>query len=325
MVKMRALYALCVISLLAGAPPLAAQTYPSKTIRMVVPFPGGGATDATARLFGQLLAAQLGQSIVVENKPGATGSIGAIEVAKAAPDGYTVLYTSSSFALAPLLYSKLRYDPVQDYTPIALTLTQPMLLVVNPQFPAKSLAELISYSKAHPAAISYGSSGSGGINHLASSEFAGRFGLQMTHVPYKGGAPAMVDVISGQIQMMFAPVGELLPYLQGNRVRPLAVFWPRRSVLLPDVPTISEATRQDYTEIGVWHGILVPKATPKDIVARLHAEVNKAIQNPDVRQKLIAQGNVMLGGSSDEFVTHLKSEMTRWGKVVKDLDLKPFD
>jgi tripartite-type tricarboxylate transporter receptor subunit TctC len=325
MVEMRALHVLCTILLLAGAPPLAAQTYPSKTIRMVVPFPGGGATDATARLFGQLLSVQLGQSIVVENKPGATGSIGAIEAAKATPDGHTILYTSSSFALAPLLYSKLRYDPIQDFTPIALTVTQPVLVVVNPQLPAKNLAELIAHAKANPAAISYGSSGSGGINHLASSEFAGRFGVQMTHVPYKGGAPAMVDVISGQIQMMFAPVGELLPYLQGNRVRALAVIWPKRSVLLPDVPTITEATKQNYTEIGVWHGVLVPKGTPKDIVARLQTEVNKAVQNPELRAKLVAQGNVMLGGSSDEFVAHLKGEMSRWGKVVKDLDLKPFD
>jgi tripartite-type tricarboxylate transporter receptor subunit TctC len=292
---------------------------------MVVPFPGGGATDATARLFAQLISAQLGQTIVVENKTGATGSIGALEVAKANPDGHTILYTSSSSALAPLLYKKVPYDPVADFAHVQMTLTQPVLLVVNLQFPAKSVMDFIAHAKANPGAVNYGSSGSGGLNHLTSSEFAARFGLQLTHVPYKGGAPAMVDLIAGQIQMLFTPTGEILPYLQGNRVRPLAVLWPTRSALLPDVPTITEALQQEYVGIGVWHGVMLPKGTPKEIVARLHTEVNKVVHNPEVRQKLVAQGNVMLGGSPEEFAAHLRSEMARWSKVVKALDLKPLD
>ena len=325
MVRKHPLAAFCAALLAVAAAPLAAQTYPSKTIRMVVPFPGGGATDAAARSFGQLLAAQLGQSIVAENKTGATGSLGAAEVARAPADGHTILYTSASFALAPLLYKNRQYDPLRDFTPIMLTLTQPVVVVVTPQFPAKSIADLIAHAKANPGAINYGSSGSGGINHLSSSELASRFGVQMTHVAYKGGAPAMVDVMSGQIQMMLAPTGELLPYLQGNRVRPLAIMWSNRLPLLPEVPTMSEAIKQSYADVAVWHGVLVPRATPKEIVARLHTELAKAVQHPELRPKLVAQGNVMLGGSSEDFVALLKAESARWGKVVKDLDLKPFD
>lgn len=316
---------LSVILLLAICVPVAAQTYPSKPMRMVVPFPGGGATDTTARLFGQLLSEQLGQPIVAENRTGATGSIGAVAVARANPDGYTILYTSASFALAPLLYKKAPYDPVTDFTYIQMTVTQPVLLVVNPQFPPKTAPEFIAYAKANPNTINYGSSGSGGINHLASAEFGSRFGLQLTHVPYKGGAPAMVDVIGGRIQMMLVPTGELIPYLQGNRVRPLAIIWPSRSTLFPDVPTITEALKQEYAGIGVWHGVMVPKGTPKEIVARLHKELNGAVQNADVRQKLTAQGNVMVGGSPAEFESYVRGETARWGKVVKALDLQLAD
>lgn len=325
MIRAVALCKLSVILLLAVSAPVTAQTYPSRPIKMVVPFPGGGATDATARLFAQLISAQLGQPIVVENKTGATGSIGALEVARANPDGHTILYTSASFALAPLLYKKFPYDPVEDFAHVQMTLTQPVVLVVNPQFQARNISDFIAYAKANPKALNYGSSGSGGLTHVSAAEFAARFGLQLTHVPYKGGAPAMVDLIAGQIQMYFAPTGEILPYIQGNRVRPLVIIWPKRSTLLPDVPTITEALQQEYVEIGVWHGMMVPKGTPKEIVTRLHTEVNKAVQNAEVRQKLIAQGNVMLGGSPEEFAAHLRAEMARWSKVVKALDLKPLD
>jgi len=319
---------ICTVSggiLTAAALPAAAQTYPSRPIRMVVPFPGGGATDATARMFGQLMSAGLGQNIVVDNRTGATGSIGAREVARASPDGHTVLYTSSSFALAPLLYKKVPYDPIGDFEHVQSTVIQPMVLVVNPQFQAKTIAEFISYAKANPGAINYGSSGSGGINHLSMSEFGAKFGLKMSHVPYKGGAPAMIDVIAGQIQALFAPTGELLAYLQGNRMRALGIAWSSRSTLLPDVPTLTEALQQEYPGVGVWHGVMVPKGTSKPIVMRLHAELSKAVQNADVRAKLVAQGNVMLGGAPEEFTALLRNEAARWGKVVKDLDLKPMD
>lgn len=319
---------ICTVSggiLAAVALPAAAQGYPSRPIRMVVPFPGGGATDATARMFGQLMSAGLGQNIVVDNRAGATGSIGAREVMRASPDGHTVLYTSSSFALAPLLYKKVPYDPIADFEHVQSTVIQPMVLVVNPQFPAQGIADFINQAKASPGTINYGSSGSGGINHLTMSEFGGKFGLKLSHVPYKGGAPAMVDLIAGQIQALFAPTGELLAYLQGKRMRALGIAWSSRSTLLPDVPTLTEALKQEYPGVGVWHGVMVPKGTPKDIVMRLHAELNKAVQNPDVRAKLVAQGNVMLGGSPEEFAALLRNESARWGKVVKDLDLKPMD
>ena len=325
MIGSLALRKLLAIPLLALCVPVTAQTYPSKPIRMVVPFPGGGATDATARLFAQLISERLGQPIVADNRTGATGSIGAVAVARAKPDGYTVLYTSSSFGLAPLLYKKAPYDPIGDFAHVQLTVTQPVMLVVNPQFPAKNLSEFVAYGKANPSAINYGSSGAGGITHLAVAEFGSRFGLQLTHVPYKGGAPAMIDLVGGRIQLYFAPTGEILPFIQGNRVRALAIVWPTRSTLMPDVPTITEATKQDYAGVGVWHGVMFPKDTPRDIVARLHGELNRAVQSPDVRQKLIAQGNVMLGGSPDDFTTLLKSETARWGAVVKALDLQLLD
>jgi len=326
-VSVRAVHSLFVLfaCVLCGTANAQAQSYPWRPIRMVIPFPGGGATDATARLFGQLLGTSFGQNIVADNRPGATGSIGAMEVFRANPDGHTILYSSSSFGLAPLLYKKPPYDPIGDFAHVQLTVAQPMVLVVNPQFPAKTLPEFIKHARANPKTINYGSSGSGGINHLTGAEFASRFGLQLSHVPYKGGAPALIDVVAGQIQMLFAPTGELLSYMQTQRVRWIAIAWPTRSTLLPDVPTFTEVLGQEYPGIGVWHGVMVPKGTSAAVISRLNAELTRAAAIPDVRQKLLAQGNVMLGGSPDEFVKYLQGEVARWGKVVKALELKPLD
>ncbi len=295
-----------------------AQPYPSKPIRMILAFPPGGPTDINARFFAQKLGESMNQQIIVDNKPGAGGNIAAAEAAKAPADGYTIFYNTSAISIAPSLYSKLNYDVLKDYAPVALTATVPLVLVINPGLPAKNVQELVAYAKANPGKMNYGSSGSGTITHLAGALFATQMGLTMQHIPYKGSAPALVDVAGGQTQMMIDTINTVLPYVKDNRLRALAIAIPRRSGALPDVPTLEEAAGLPGFEMSAWQGIVVPAATPKDIVARLNAEINKAVQNADLRQRLAAQGAVPLGGTSEHYAAYIRSELTRWTKVVKD-------
>ena len=295
-----------------------AQPYPSKPIRMILAFPPGGPTDINARFFAQKLGESMSQQIIVDNKPGAGGNIAAAEAAKAPADGYTIFYNTSAISIAPSLYSKLNYDVLKDYAPVALTATVPLVLVINPGLPAKNVQELVAYAKANPGKMNYGSSGSGTITHLAGALFATQMGLTMQHIPYKGSAPALVDVAGGQTQMMIDTINTVLPYVKDNRLRALAIAIPRRSGALPDVPTLEEAAGLPGFEMSAWQGIVVPAATPKDIVARLNAEINKAVQNADLRQRLAAQGAVPLGGTSEHYAAYIRSELTRWTKVVKD-------
>ena len=295
-----------------------AQPYPSKPIRMILAFPPGGPTDINARFFAQKLGESMNQQIIVDNKPGAGGNIAAAEAAKAPADGYTIFYNTSAISIAPSLYSKLNYDVLKDYAPVALTATVPLVLVINPGLPAKNVQELVAYAKANPGKMNYGSSGSGTITHLAGALFATQMGLTMLHIPYKGSAPALVDVAGGQTQMMIDTINTVLPYVKDNRLRALAIAIPRRSGALPDVPTLEEAAGLPGFEMSAWQGIVVPAATPKDIVARLNAEINKAVQNADLRQRLAAQGAVPLGGTSEHYAAYIRSELTRWTKVVKD-------
>ena len=304
------------------AAPAVAQPYPSKPIRMILAFPPGGPTDINARIFALKLGESMGQQIVVDNKPGAGGNIGAAEAAKAPADGYTIFYNTSAIAIAPSLYSHLNYDVLKDYAPVALTATVPLVLVINPALPARSVTELVAYAKANPGKMNFGSSGTGTITHLAGALFATQMGLTMQHIPYKGSAPALVDVAGGQTQMMIDTINTVLPYVKDNRLRPLAIAIQRRSSALPDVPTLEEAAKLPGFEMSAWQGIVVPAATPKEIVTRLNAEVNKAVQNADLRQRLAAQGAEPLGGSSDHYAAYIKSELGRWGKVVKDSGAK---
>lgn len=299
-----------------------AQAYPAKPLRLLLAFPPGGPTDINARVFAQKLSEQMNQQVVVDNKPGAGGNLAATEAAKAPADGYTVFYNTSAITIAPALYSGIQYDPVRDYAPVALTATVPLVLAVHPGVPAKSLQEFVAFAKANPGKLNYASSGTGTITHLAAALFAAQMGLQMQHIPYKGSAPALLDVVGGQTQLMIDTISTVLPYARDHRLRPLAIAVTRRSPQLPEVPTLEEAANLPGFEMSAWQGIVVPAATPKDIVARLNAEVNKAVQNPDLRARLAAGGSEPLGGTSEQYAAYIRSELQRWTKVVKDSGAK---
>ena len=309
---------LAVLLAFCFAGPIQAQGYPSKSVRMLLAFPPGGPTDINARQFAQKLSEQTGQPFVVDNRPGAGGNIAATEAARAPADGYTILYNTSAITIAPALYASVQYDPVKDYAPVALTATVPLVLAVNPALPAKTLQEFIAYARANPGKINYASSGIGTITHLAGALFAAQLGLQMQHVPYKGSAPALIDVVGGQTQMMIDTINTVLPYARDNRLRALAIAVTRRSPQLPDVPTLEEAANLPGFEMSAWQGIVVPAATPREIVARLNAEVNKAAQNPDLRARLAAQGSEPLGGTAEGYAAYIRAELLRWTKVVRD-------
>jgi tripartite-type tricarboxylate transporter receptor subunit TctC len=300
----------------------AQSSYPAKPVRMILAFPPGGPTDINARSFAQKLSEQMGQQVLVDNRPGAGGNIGAAEAARAAPDGYTIFYNTSAIAIAPSLYAKVPFDPLKDYAPVALTATVPLVLAVNPNLPVKSVEELIAYAKANPNRMNYASSGAGTITHLAAALFATQMGLQMQHIPYKGSAPALVDVVTGQVQMMIDTINTVAPYAKDNRLRALAIAITRPSALLPDVPTLEKAANLPGFEMSAWQGIVVPAATSADIVARLNAEVNKALQSADLRARLAAGGSEPLGGTSEHYAAYLRSELGRWAKVVRDSGAK---
>jgi tripartite-type tricarboxylate transporter receptor subunit TctC len=296
--------------------------YPAKPIRMLLAFPPGGPTDINARLFAQKLGEQLGQQVVVDNKPGAGGNLGATEAARAPADGYTIFYNTSAISIAPSLYASIQFDPVKDYAPVALTATVPLVLAINPAIPAKNLQEFLAYAKANRGRLNYASSGTGTITHLAAALFVSQMGLEVQHIPYKGSAPALVDVVGGQTQMMIDTISTVLPYARDNRLRPLAIAVTRRSAQLPEVPTLEEAANLPGFEMSAWQGIVVPAATPREVVARLNAEVNRAVQNPDLRQRLAAGGSEPLGGTSEHYAAYIRSELQRWSKVVRDSGAK---
>ena len=300
----------------------AAQAFPAKPVRMLLAFPPGGPTDINARVFAQKLSESMGQQVIVDNKPGAGGNLAAAEAAKAPADGYTIFYNTSAISIAPALYASISYDPLRDYAPVALTATVPLVLAIHPGLPAKSLPEFIAYAKANRGKLNYGSSGTGTITHLAGALFASQLGLQLQHIPYKGSAPALVDVAAGQTQMMIDTISTVLPYARDNRLRALAVAMPRRLAVLPEVPTLEEAAGLPGFEMSAWQGLVVPAATPKDVVARLNAEVNKAVHNADLRQRLAAGGSEPLGGTSEQYAAYIRSELARWTKVVRDAGAK---
>ncbi len=297
-----------------------AQNWPTKPIRMVIAFPPGGPTDIVSRVIAQQLSQQLGQSVVVDNKPGAGGNIAAELVAKAPPDGHTVFYNTSAIVIGPALYGKVNYDTLTDFAPVALTASVPLVLVVNPKLPARTVKEFIDHARANPNQLNYSSSGTGTITHLASAMFSSQLGLQTQHVPYKGSAPGLVDLAAGQTQFMIDTMNTVLPYVRDGRLRPLGVASLKRSALLPDVPTLAETI--PGFEAAAWQGVVVPSQTPVDIVSRLNTEVNKALQHPEVRTKLALQGADILGGTAAEYAAYLRSEMPRWAKAVKDSGAK---
>jgi tripartite-type tricarboxylate transporter receptor subunit TctC len=288
---------------------------------MVVAFPPGGPTDIVSRVIAQRLSEQLGQQVIIDNKPGAGGNIAAELIANAPADGYTLFYNTSAIVIGPALYSKVNYDTLKDFAPVALTASVPMVLAVNPNLPVRSVKEFLDLARSKPGQLNYSSSGTGTITHLASAMLSTQSGIQTQHVPYKGSAPGLVDLASGQTQFMIDTINTVLPYVRDGRLRGLAVSSMKRSSVLPDLPTLHESGLSGF-DASAWQGIVAPAATSSDIVQRLNAEVNKALAHPEVRAKLAAQGADVLGGTSAEYAAHLRSELPRWAKAVKDSGAK---
>jgi len=296
---------------------VSAQTYPTHAIKLVVPFPAGGTTDILARDVAKRLTETLGQSVVVDNRPGAGGNIGADLVAKSAPDGYTLLMgTVGTHAINPSLYAKMPYDHVKDFAPVVLVAGVPNVLVVNPSLPVNSVADLIKLAKAKPGTINFASSGNGTSIHLSGELFKTMTGVDMTHVPYKGSAPALADLIGGQVQVMFDNLPSSLPQIKGGKLRAIAVTSTKRAPALPDVPTVAESGLPGF-EASSWFGILAPAGTPAPIIARINGEVNKWLQSPEGKQQLATQGAEAAGGPPEQFSAHIRTETDKWAKVVK--------
>jgi len=313
----------CSAFALLGAPSALAQApFPTKPVRLVVPFPAGGTTDILARAAAQKLSETLGQQVIVDNRPGAGGNIGAELVAKAPADGYTLLMgTVGTHAINPSLYAKMPYDHVKDFAPVILVAGVPNVLVVNPDLPFKTVADVVAYAKANPGKLNFASSGSGTSIHLSGELFKVMAGVQMTHVPYKGSAPALTDVIGGQVQLMFDNLPSALPQIKGGKLRAVAVTSTTRAAALPDVPTVAESGLPGF-ESSSWFGILAPAGTPKDIIAKINTDVQKWLSTPEAKEKLLGQGAIAAGGSPDDFAKHIQAETAKWAKVVKESGAK---
>ena len=310
---LRSLVATIILTLSALA---LAQTYPTRQVRIVVPFPPGGTSDILARTIGARLSAPLGQPVVIENRPGAGGNIAADHVAKSAPDGYTLIMGTSSLAISQSLYKKLTYDLVQDFAPITQAVNYTNLLVVHPSAGVKSVDELLKLARAKPGSLSYGTAGNGTPPHMTGELFKAYTSVNIVHIPYKGGAPAIADLIAGQIPMMFDNVPPLLPHVRAGKIQALAVTSLARIAVLPDVPTLHELGLKDFDAVG-WNGLLAPAGTPRDIVARLNTEVVRVLRIPEVRDQLTSQGADIVGNSPEQFAAWIRAEVRKWAEVVK--------
>ncbi|HLL27663.1 MAG TPA: tripartite tricarboxylate transporter substrate binding protein [Xanthobacteraceae bacterium] len=310
-----------VIALLAATAPARAQTYPARSVTVIIPFPAGGSADTLARLIGQYLTERLGQSFVVENKPGAGGNLGTDFVAKANSDGYTLLLTPSSIAIAPSLYAKLPFDPIKDFVPVTLIGSIPMVVVVNPDFPAKTIQELIALAKAKPGEITYASAGNGSTNHLAVELFKSMTGTDMLHIPYRGNPLAIVDVIAGRVPVFFDFVLTGLPHIREGKVRALAVTGLHRSPVLPDVPTVAESGVPNF-EASTWFAVYAPAGTKPEIVAKLNTEILAVLAMPAIRERLAGLGVDLIAQGPDALAALTKSDLEKWGPIVKKAGVK---
>ena len=294
-----------------------AQDYPSKPIRLVIPYAPGGATDILGRSIAQKLGELLGQTVIVENKGGAGGNIGADSVAKAAPDGYTLLMgTIGTHAINPSLYPKMPFDPVKDFVPVSLVLTNQLVLLVNPRVPAMTVGELVTYSQQPGVDLYFGSAGNGSSHHLSGELLKARSGLKMNHVPYKGSGPAVTDLMAGQIQVLFSDIAGALPYTQSGKLRPLAVGGARRSALMPALPTVAEALNLPGFDVSAWMGIFVPAGT-----TRLNTAIVEITRMPDVIEKFAALGAEPIGSTQEQFASHIQAEIAKWKKIVTDANV----
>jgi tripartite-type tricarboxylate transporter receptor subunit TctC len=304
--------------LLASAtlPAIAADEYPSRAIKIIVPFSAGGAVDGPIRVIADAMGKRLGQAVYVENKPGAGATIGSDVVAKAAPDGYTLLLASQTNAISATMYSKLPYDPIEDFAPVSLIGREQAVIAVNPALPVKSVQELIAYVKARPGQVDFASSGNGSGQHLFAAMFTSMAGLKMTHVPYKGSAPAISDVVGGRVPMIVPGLASVTGLIQGGKLRALAVTGTKRSAQMPDLPTLAESGFPDYAAY-VWMGLLAPKGTPAAAIDTLYRAVSAALQEPQVKEYMNHASIEVVGSTPAEFDRFFHEEKTRWAAVVK--------
>ena len=299
-----------------------AQRYPAKTVRFIVPYPPGGATDILARAVGAKLTSSLGQSFAIDNRGGAGQKIGTSLAAKAPPDGYTILLVSVTHSINPALDPKLPYDSVKDFAAITLVASSPNVVVLHPSVPAKTVKELIALAKAHPGKLNMATSGNGSGGHLAGALFQSMAGVRMTTVPYKGGGPAYVDLMGGQVEVMFTSPNPTLSYAKAGKLRAIAMTSATRSHAAPQLPTVAEAAGLRGYEASLWYGIMAPAGTPREIVQLLHAEVTKALQAREVRDPLVAGGAEIIASTPDEFLAHLKRETQKWAKVIREANIR---
>ena len=297
-----------------------AQSYPAKTVRIIVPFAPGGGSDFIARQIAPPLTKAMGQQFVVDNRPGAGSTLGSEIALKSPADGYTLLLISGSYTTSPSLYKNLKYDPLNDMVSVIQTENGPYVVSVHPSLPARNVKELVAIAKARPGQLNYASTGNGGITHLSAELFAMRTGIKITHIPYKGTGPGVIDTIAGNTQMMIGAVSAVIGHMQNGRLRGLAVSSPKRLPALPDVPTVMEGGI-NY-QVNNWHGVIAPKGTPKAVIDRLNSEINKAIKDPDFAKRIALDGLEPAGGTPEEFYTLLKREVVEWAEVVKAANVK---
>jgi len=315
------LAALIAVAATAAAFAQSAANYPERPIRFVVPYPPGGGTDVIARIVQERFQAALGQPIVIDNRGGAAGSLGSDIVAKSPPDGYTVLFTLSSHTINPAIYPKMAFDTAKDFESVGMVASLPQILVANPQFPAATLAELIAEAKAKPGSLSFASVGNGSPGHLAGELFKLRTGTQMTHIPYRGGGPAVTDVMGGQVPLLWVSIPAAAQFVKTGKLKALAVSTLKRSAAFPDVPTVQESGVPDF-EVDSWYAMFVPARTPKAVVDKLNQALNTVVGDPAIREKLLAQGSEGVGGSPDALTKVVSSELIKWAKLARDTNIR---
>jgi len=313
-------YTLAATAALVASPPLSGQQYPAKPVKIIVAFPPGAVTDTTARLIAPRLTAALGQPVIVENKPGASGIIGTEAALRAPPDGYTLTMLSSAYATAPALH-RLNFDPIGDVTPIIQISRQPFLVTVTPSLPVKNVQELVALAKASPGKLNFASAGQGSPSHLAAELFATRAGIKMNHVPYKGGGQVVADTISGQTDVFFSPLPTALPHVKAGKLRAIAVASRERTAAAPDIPTVAESGL-DY-EVALWVGLAGPKGLPRPIVERINSEVTMAMKSGETGERLQAVGLSPAGGTPEQFLATIKKEIELWREVAREAGLQP--
>ena len=307
---------------LTAAPAALAQTYPTKTVRMIVAFPPGGTTDILARATAQKLTEAFGQQVVIDNRPGAGGNIGTELVARSPADGYTLLASpGSTLTSNPAVYAKVPFDTVRDFAPVTIIAEVPNVLIVHPSLPVKTVKELIALAKTRPGQLAYASTGAGQSTHLSAELFKQMARVDMIHVPYKGSAPALTDMVAGQVTVMFDNMPSCLPFVKAGRLKAIAVTSTKRSPTTPELPTVAEAALPGF-DVTVWFSVLAPANTPRDIVARLNGEIVKALKAPDMRERLSQQGAEPVGNTPEEFSAVIKRDLAKWSKLVKDANIR---